>query len=98
MHTVRPWWPGVGRRRRARSDATTTREQYKKVQHQIPLMDLFLEFHAEAAAEHTRQLGELASQVAGHPVLLSANAGLPNRAHAHLVKYLTYIVFWTRFS
>ncbi len=70
----------------------TTREQYKKVQHQVPLMDLFLEFHAEAAAEHTRQLGEMASQVAGHPVLLSANAGLPNKAHTHVVKYLTHIV------
>jgi hypothetical protein len=70
----------------------TTRQEYKKVQHQIPLMDLFLEFQAEAAAEHTRQLGELAAQVAGHPVLLSANACLPNKTHTVVVKYLTHIV------
>jgi len=70
----------------------TTRKEYKKVQHQIPLMDLFLEFQAEAAAEHTRQLGELAAQVVGHPVLLSANACLPNKTHTHVVKYLTHIV------
>jgi hypothetical protein len=70
----------------------TTREKYKKVQHQIPLMDLFLEFQAEAAAEHTRQLGLLAAEAAGHPVLLSANAGLPSKGHTYVVKYLTHIV------
>jgi hypothetical protein len=69
-----------------------TRQEYKKVQHQIPLMDLFLQFHAEAAAEHTRQLGQLAAEVAGHPVLLSANAGLPNKAHTYVVKYLTHVI------
>jgi hypothetical protein len=70
----------------------TTRQQYKKVQRQIPLMDLFLDFQAEAAAEHTRQLGQLAAEVAGHPVLLSANAGLPSKAHTYVVKYLTHVV------
>jgi len=70
----------------------TTREAYKKVQRQIPLMDLFLQFHAEAAAEHTRQLGQLAAEVAGHPVLLSANAGLPNKTHTYVVKYLTHVI------
>lgn len=69
-----------------------TRQEYKKVQHQIPLMPLFLEFHAEAAAEHTRQLGQLAAEVAGHPVLLSANACLPNKAHTYVVKNLTHVV------
>ncbi len=70
----------------------TTRAQYKKVQHQIPLMDLFLQFQAEAAAEHTRQLGQYAAEVAGHPVLLSANAGLPDKAHTYVVKNLTHVV------
>jgi len=69
-----------------------TRQEYKKVQRQIPLMDLFLEFQAEAAAEHTRQLGQLAAEVAGHPVLLSANAGLPNKTHTYVVKYLTHVI------
>lgn len=69
-----------------------TRAEYKKVQRQIPLMDLFLDFHAKAAAEHTRQLGQLASQVIGHPVLLSANAGIPNKAHEYVIKYLTHVV------
>jgi hypothetical protein len=70
----------------------TTRQEYKKVQRQIPLMDLFLAFQTQAAAEHTRQLGRLAEEVAGHPVLLSANACLPNEVHTHVVKYLTHIV------
>jgi hypothetical protein len=69
-----------------------TRTEYKKVQHEIPLMDLFLDFQATAAAEHTRQLGLLAAEVAGHPVLLSANAGIPNRAHEYVIKNLTHVV------
>ncbi|MFH1719341.1 MAG: hypothetical protein ABIF19_18465 [Planctomycetota bacterium] len=69
-----------------------TRAEYKKVQHKIPLMDLFLDFHATAAAEHTRQLGVLAAEVAGHPVLLSANAGIPNKAHEYVIKNLTHVV------
>jgi hypothetical protein len=55
-------------------------------------MDLFLDFQATIAAEHTRQLGLLAAEVAGHPVLLSANAGIPNRAHTYVVKNLTHVV------
>jgi hypothetical protein len=70
----------------------TTRREYKKVQHRIPLMDLFLAFQTEAAAEHVRRLGRLAEEVAGHPVLLSANACLPNEVHTHVVKYLTHVV------
>jgi hypothetical protein len=70
----------------------TTRTAYKKVQRQIPLMDLFLQFHAEAAAEHTRQLGQLAAETVGRPVLLSANAGLPNKTHTYVIKYLTHVI------
>lgn len=70
----------------------TTRAEYKKVQHQIPLMDLFLDFHAAAAAENTRQLGQLAEKVTGHPVLLSANACIPNKAHVYVTKNLTHII------
>lgn len=69
-----------------------TRAEYKKVQREIPLMDLFLDFHVKAAAEHTRQLGQLASQVVGHPVLLSANACIPNKTHEYVIKYLTHVV------
>jgi len=70
----------------------TTRQKYLRVQHQIPLMDLFLEFQTEAAAEHVRQLGQLAAEAAGHPVLLSANTGLPDQSQTYVVKYLTHIV------
>lgn len=70
----------------------TTNQEYRKAQYKIPLMDLFLEFQAEAAAEHTRQLGQLAAEVAGHPVLLSANAGLPSKAHTYVVKNLTHVI------
>ena len=70
----------------------TIRAEYKKVQRKIPLMDLFLQFQAEAAAEHTRQLGQVAAEAAGRPVLLSANACLPNTAHTYVVKNLTHVI------
>jgi len=69
-----------------------TREDCKKRQDEIPLYDLFKRFHVEAAAEHTRRLGELASEVAGHPVLLSANAGIPSEAHTFVLEHLTHVV------
>jgi hypothetical protein len=69
-----------------------TRDEYKKVQHDIPLMDMFLRFHTEAAAQHIEHLGSVARQVTGRPITLSVNAGLPNRAHTHVAKYLTHIV------
>jgi len=69
-----------------------TREEYKKVQRQIPLMNHFLEFHAQAAAEHVKLLGEIAAKTAGHTVTLSANAGLPDKAHTYVIKYLTHII------
>lgn len=70
-----------------------TRAEYKKIQRQIPLMDLFLEFHAVTAGEHTRQLGLLANKVAGRPVLLSANACIiPYKPHEYVIKNLTHVV------
>lgn len=69
-----------------------TRAQYKKVQRRIPLMKLFLAFHAEAAAENVRQLGEVAAEAAGHRVLLSANAGLPSQLHTHVLQHLTHVI------
>ncbi len=68
------------------------RAEYKKVQRRIPLMDLFLDFQATAAAEHTRQLGLLAAEVTGRPTLLSANACIPNKAHEYVLENLTHIV------
>jgi len=69
-----------------------TRRQYRKVQNRIPLMAHFKQFHLEAAAENVRQLGELAAKVAGHPVLLSANAGVSYPPHRHVLKYLTHVI------
>ncbi len=69
-----------------------TREAYLKIRQRIPLIDLFEAFHNAAAAKHVRSLGELAAEAAGHPVLLSANACLPDRQHTHVVEHLTHIV------
>jgi len=71
-----------------------TREECRnwKVQKQIPLWDLFRQFQIEAAAENVRRLGKLAEEVAGHPVLLSANAGLASEPHRYVVKYLTHVI------
>lgn len=69
-----------------------TRAAYKRVQHKIPLMKLFLRFHAEAAAEHVRGLRKVAAEAAGHDVLLSANACLPGKLHTYVVGHLTHVV------
>ncbi len=76
----------------------TTREQYMKVQRQIPLMDLFFRFHLEAAADFVHELHQVGAQAAGHPILLSANACLPEERHAVVVKYLTHIVCEVSFN
>jgi hypothetical protein len=74
----------------------TDRETYHQVHGQIPLMALFKRFHLEAAAENVHELGVLAAEVAGHPVLLSANAALPEAAQKnihHVVwPYLTHVI------
>ena len=76
----------------------TTREQYRKVQNKIPLMSLFRQFHLEAAAQFVRELREVGAQAAGHPILLSANAGLPDKRHAVVAEYLTHIVCEVQFN
>jgi hypothetical protein len=70
----------------------TTRAEYKKVQREIPLMAQFKQFHLEAAAANIRELGKLAEEVAGHPVLLSANACIAWEPHKYVVKDLTHVI------
>jgi hypothetical protein len=84
-------WNGFDYRDIVRKYARTAR-QYAKVRNRIPLMAEFLSFHAEAAAANVRGLGELAAEVAGHPVLLSANACLPIEPHECVTKHLTHII------
>jgi hypothetical protein len=76
----------------------TTHEQYMKVRSKIPLMDLFSRYHLETAAENVRQLHEVGAEAAGHPILLSANACLPEERHAVVVKYLTHVVCEVHFN
>jgi hypothetical protein len=75
-----------------------TREQYMKVQGSIPLMDLFRQYHLESAAEFVRELHEVGEEAAGHAILLSANACIPEKRHAVVVKYLTHIVCEVHFN
>jgi hypothetical protein len=84
-------WNGLDYRDIVRKHARTAK-QYTTVRNRIPLMDEFLRFHAEAAAANVRELGELAAEVAGHPVLLSANACLPTEPHERVTKHLTHII------
>jgi len=72
----------------------TTRAQCRnwKTQQKIPLWSTFKQFHLHAAAENVRQLGKLAEEVAGHPVTLSANAGISHEPHRYVVKYLTHVI------
>ena len=76
----------------------TTRADYLKVRNRIPLMEQFRSFHLEAAAAFVRELGEVAAQAAGHPVLLSANTGLPDKRHAVVVPYLTHMICEVNFN
>jgi hypothetical protein len=76
----------------------TTREEYKKVRYKIPLRDKFDRFHLEAAADFVRELGQVAAQAAGHPVLLSGNTGLPDKRHAVVVPYLTHMICEVNFN
>jgi hypothetical protein len=70
----------------------TTREAYRKVQHEIPLHTEFVDCQLQLAAENTRQLGALASEIVGRPVTLSANTCLPHLVHVAVTPYLTYLV------
>ena len=70
----------------------TTRETYLEVREDIPLHQLFVDCQLQRAAEHTRQLGELAAQIVERPVTLSANTGLPSLSHTVVARNLTYLV------
>ena len=76
----------------------TTRADYMKVRSKIPLMEQFKSFHLQAAADFVRELGQVAAQAAGHPVLLSANTGLPDKRHAVVVPYLTHMICEVNFN
>ncbi len=76
----------------------STRQQYMRVQRKIPLMELFIRYHLETAAENVRQLHEVGAEAAGHPILLSANACLPEERHAVVVKHLTHVVCEVHFN
>lgn len=70
----------------------STREQYLAIRTSLPLWEQFRRFHLEAAAQSIRELGEVAAESAGKPVLLSANACLPYAEHAVVVPLLTHII------
>jgi hypothetical protein len=70
----------------------STRRAYLVRQHEIPLHQAFVDCQLQLAAEHTRQLGELAAEVTGHAVTLSANTSLPHLEHIVVAPYLTYLV------
>jgi len=70
----------------------TTRDEVKRRQRQIPLFDLWKRYHLEAAASFVEELRAVAEQAAGHPVWLSANAGLASEYHRYVVPRLTHVV------
>jgi hypothetical protein len=70
----------------------TTRDVYLEVQDEIPLHQAFVDCQLQRAAEHTRQLGDLAAEIVERPVTLSANTCLPHLEHVVVSPYLTYLV------
>lgn len=69
-----------------------TRDEVRKRSGEIPLFERWKAYHLEAAADFVEELGKVAAEAAGHPVLLSANACLENEAHHHVVPRLTHVV------
>ncbi len=70
----------------------TTRDTYLEIQHTIPLHHAFVDCQLQLAAEHTRQLGSLAAEIANRPVTLSANTCLPHPEHLVVTPHLSYLV------
>jgi len=75
-----------------------TRAEYLKVRGRIPLKDHFDRFHLAAAADFVAELGRVAAEAAGHPVLLSANAWVGDKRHTVVAPHLTHVVCETPFS
>ena len=69
-----------------------TRQEYMKVQNRIPLMKRFIHFQHDAAAAHVRELGRIASEVARHKVLLSANACLSFPHQDYVLDSITHAI------
>jgi hypothetical protein len=83
-------WDGFDYRAFSRKYATN-RKANLEARSKIPLYEEFCDFQLLSAAENVRQLGALAAEVAGHPVSLSANTGLPNLNMTVVTPYLTHL-------
>lgn len=70
----------------------STREEFMKVRESIPLYHDLVDCQLQLAAENTRQLGALASDIIGRPATLSANAGLGNPASTAVIPNLTWVI------
>ena len=70
----------------------STREEFMQVAKRIPLYWEFVDCQLQLAAENTRGLKQLAEDIVGHPVTLSANACFGRSENAVVRPYLTYLV------
>ncbi len=75
-----------------------TRDEVRRNTHRIPLFRLWKRFHLTAAADFVDELRAEAAKAAGHPVLLSANAGMHSETHHFVVPRLTHVVCEVRFD
>jgi hypothetical protein len=69
-----------------------TLDEYRKIQDSLPLRQAFVDCQLQLAAENTKQLGELASEIVRRPITLSVNTGLPWLPHLVVAPYLTHLV------
>ncbi len=72
----------------------STREEYRTMRSKIPLMDLFEDYHAHAAAAHVRNVAAAGAEAAGHPITLSANAYMMAESFRPIIELdeLTHVV------
>jgi hypothetical protein len=70
----------------------TTKEEYLKVMHSIPLYKDFCDFQLMLAAKNVGDMRTLAENIVNRPVTLSANAGLPSEPHMVVTPDLSYLI------
>ncbi len=70
----------------------STREEYNKRRHELPMIELFQTFQVKSAAKFVAEMRDLAQEVRGKDITCSANTGIPNPMHLVVTPNLTHCV------
>jgi hypothetical protein len=70
----------------------STREEYQKKRHQLPLTELYQTYLVKSAAEFVKELRKVAEDTKGGEITCSANTGIPSPVHLVTTTNLTHCV------